>query len=101
MSQSEILREQKLKKEIEGKRLGEAARRVLAWKELPVTKDMLKAQKKIEDSHANYILDDKCKNWEEIKGRIFARKKARGLFELLAEFEKTFKKVLDAERRNK
>lgn len=101
MAQAEILREQRLKKEIEGKRLGEVARRVLAWKELPTTKDMLAALGKIEESHDKHILNGKCKNMEEYLGRCFARNKAKGLFTLIAEFEKTFKKVLDAERRNK
>ena len=100
MDQIAALKEQKIKKEIERKKTGEIARRVMEWKKLPVTHEILVALKKVEDKHDKYILSGKCKNMEDYLGRCYARNEATSVFDLLAEFEKIFKKVLEAERRN-
>lgn len=100
MDQAQARKEQQIKKEIERKKVAEVARRIMDWKKLPATKEMLGALQRIEESHDKYILSGKCKDMEEYLGRCFARNKARGLFELLVEFEKKYKQVLEAERRN-
>lgn len=100
MDHAQTRKEQQIKKEIERKKVGEVSRQVMDWKKLPITQEILRSLKKTQEGHDIYILDGKCKDMEEYKGRCFARNKVRGLFELLGEFEKTFKQVLQAERRN-
>lgn len=100
MDQAEVRRQKKIEDEINRKKVGEAARRVMDWRKLPVTQEMLAALEKVQDIHDKHILDGKCKDMEEYLGRCYARNKARGLFDLLAEFEKTFNKVLKSERGN-